>query len=326
MKNSKEDYPLISIVMINNNGLKYLKKTIPSILELDYPNYEIIVVDNGSTDGSIEFIEKIEKIKLIQSPRLREKNFACNYAVNHAKGEYLFLLDNDALLVNNKILFELIEQYKFNDKTGVLGLAYINKNESKSASYGCYLGYNLNKPVPTIESAKIKKMNNSYIGYPCGLAMFIKKSVWNYVKGYEDFLKFGGDDSDLGIKLWLMGYKNYLYSKTIQIHIGLSERKNNYKYALKFKETSYANMFTIVKNYKFPNMLITLIIHTNFNFLKSIKQSLFRRDMRPFLSFFSGYYLFIKNLPVALEKRKEMQSKRIIKDDIFLKIRPPEVD
>ena len=49
----KDKKPLISIVMLNYNGLKYLKSTIHPILKLDYPNYEFIIVDNCSTDGSI---------------------------------------------------------------------------------------------------------------------------------------------------------------------------------------------------------------------------------------------------------------------------------
>ena len=136
-------------------------------------------------------------------------------------------------------------------------------------------------------------------------------------------MKFGGDDSDLGMKSWMMGYKNYLYSKTIQFHIGISERKDNNKYSLKTKEVIYANLFTIVKNYKFSNMIIVLLVHSLFKFLKSVKQSLFRLDIHPFLAFFSGYYLFLRNLPVAFKKRKETQSKRVMRDDVFLKIRPP---
>ena len=44
----KDKFPLISVVMLNYNGLKYLKQTIASVLKLDYPNYEFLIVDNGS--------------------------------------------------------------------------------------------------------------------------------------------------------------------------------------------------------------------------------------------------------------------------------------
>ena len=48
----KNDYPLVSIVMLNFNGQKYLKQTIPSMLNSDYPNCEFIVIDNNSTDST----------------------------------------------------------------------------------------------------------------------------------------------------------------------------------------------------------------------------------------------------------------------------------
>jgi len=67
MKDSK---PLkISIIMLNYNGLKYLEKTLSPLLVLDYPDYEFIVVDNDSKDGSVESLQKLaskyKNIKLI---------------------------------------------------------------------------------------------------------------------------------------------------------------------------------------------------------------------------------------------------------------------
>ena len=315
--------PLISIVMLNYNGLKYLKRTIPPILKLDYPNYEFIIIDNGSTDGSIEFIKNFKEIKLIKSPKLREKNFACNYAIDRAKGEFIFLMDNDALITQKDLLKDLIIFYKNNNNVGVIGLSYNDEGNKSSKSYGSYLGYYFIKEQKEVKNDDIKKVSGTQIVYPEGKGFLIKKSIWKELGGYDDHLIFGGDDNDLGIKLWLMGYKNYLYSKTIQIHLGLPERQDNKKYKIKFKEMFYAHLYTIVKDYRLPNMFITLIGLTIFSFLKSIKQSVFRLNFGPFFAFFKGYYLFLKNLSIALQKRKEIQLKRVVKEDIFLKIKPP---
>lgn len=317
----KSKPPLISVVMLNYNGLKYLKRTILPILKLDYPNYEFIIVDNGSTDGSLEYIKKFKKIRLIKSPRLREKNFACNYAIKRAKGEYILLLDNDALITEKNILNELIKRYT--KETGVIGLSFYEDGFNYSKSYGGYLSYYFIKENGLLSVSKLKRYDSYKIGFPEGKALFISKQKWDEVEGYDDNLIFGGDDNDLGIKLWLRGYKNYLYSKTIQIHLGLQERKDNEKYRIKIKEMFYAHLYTVVKNYRYHNMGITLVGLSIFLFLKSIKQSVFRFHPGPFFAFFQGYYLFLKNLPVALKKRKEIQSKRVIKEDIFLKIKPP---
>src|SRR3989344_5058951 len=97
----KTKSPLISVIMLNYNGLKYIKRTIPQILKLDYPNYEFIIVDNGSADGSIEFIKEMQiksekvKIRLIENGENLGYSKGKNIGVKHAKGEYVLLLDND---------------------------------------------------------------------------------------------------------------------------------------------------------------------------------------------------------------------------------------
>jgi len=321
-----ENFSMISVVILNYNGLKYLKRTIQPILELDYPNYEIIIVDNGSIDGSIEFIKGFNEIKLIESPVLREKNFACNFAVEKAKGEYILLCDNDLFITNKKIISDLLNDYNILEETGSLTVAFVNKGENTTKGYGNFLGFYLGKEIIYLDVATVKKLNHVKIGYPSGIGIFISKRKWNEVGGYDSHLKFGGDDSDLGMKLWLMGYNNYLYSKTVQIHIGMGERVDNKKYSLKWKEVFYAHLYTITKNYSFFNMLLTLFCYTLFAFLKSIKQSVQRLHIGPFLAFFQGYYLFLKNLHVAIKKRNIIQSKRVIKDDVFLKIKPPNFD
>jgi len=314
-------YPLVTVVVVNSNGLKYLKRTIPPILGLKYPNYEVIVIDNCSGDGSLEYLRKINGIKLTESTCLEGKNSACDRAIDSAKGEYVLLLDNDALITEENILKNLMERYDKNKNTGVLALSFYEENSNVSKSYGYFLGYYFIRENKPISVEELKKHDNCLTGFPEGKGLFIKKRIWQEVGGYDPHLKFGGDDTDLGIKLWLMGHRNYIYSRTVQIHIGLPERQDNRKFAIKWKNIFYAHLYTIVKNYSFFNMIITLILYSCFGFIKSVKQSLFRADIRSFLSFFSGYYLFIKNLPIAIEKRKEMQSRRVVKEDIFLKIR-----
>jgi len=322
----KNKYPLVSVVMLNYNGLKYLKRTIPPILKLDYPNYEFIIVDNGSTDGSIEFISKFKKIKLIKSPKLREKNFACNYAVKKTKGEYILLLDNDVLIKNNMILKKLINYFLKLKDIGTIGLSFINEGESYMKGYGGYLGYYFIIDPKYISKENAKKINLYEVSFPHGFGFIIKKNIWEKLGGYDNFLKFGGDDSDIGIKIWMMGYKNLIFTENICIHIGMGERADNFKYSLKFKEMFFSNLYIIVKDYCIFHILSTLFFYSLYAFLKSVKQSIFRLNPRPFFAFFQGYYLFLINLPHAIKKRKEIQAKRVIKEDIFLKIKPPKFD
>ena len=320
----RDDFPKISIIMINYNGLKYLKETIPAVLALNYPDFELIFVDNGSTDGSVEFVRSFKSVRLIQSLKLREKNFACNIGVREAGGDFILMCDNDLLITSKNLLTDLYINSKNIPNLGSISLGYYNKNEKETIGYGGFLGFYFIKKTKSFSLEKMSRVDNILVGFPSGVALFMEKKKWLEIGGYDDHLKFGGDDNDLGIKLWLNGYKNYLYSKTLQVHIGMLEREDNKKYSSKWKEMFYAHLYTVVKNYSFFNMLITIIGYSIFAFLKSIKQSIRRLHLGPFFAFFQGYYLFLKNLPIAIKKRKKIQARRVVKEDIFLKIQPPQ--
>ena len=314
--------PFISIVMINYNGKSYLEETLPPILNLNYPNYEIIVADNGSTDGSINFLKSLKKIKLIESERIGEKNYACNIGILKSKGEYILLMDNDLLITDSNLLKNLLLEEKHLNNWGSLSLAFENRGEKLTNGYGGFFCLYYSYAKPNIRLDEISQMHGTTIGSPNGSGFFIKKELWDRLEGYDDHLPFGGDDDDLGLKLWLYGYSNYLYSKSIQIHIGMPERTDTYKYSDKLQKKTYAHMYTIVKNFRLINVFITLIIYIIYTSAKAIKQSIKRRSIKPLTSTVIGYFTFFKNIPTALKKRKKIQKNRIIKTDIFFKIRP----
>ena len=310
------------MVIVNYNGKEYLKDAIPTVCSIDYPGCEVIVVDNGSTDGSVEWLKKNKNITLLQSPKIGEKNYACNMGVQHASGEYILLLDNDLMITDRNILAKLVKEYESLPDCGSISLAYVNRNSQITQGYGCYTSYYYSWEKPNIDLTELKCMHQSVVGSPNGAGLFIKKETWNKQGGYDDHLAFGGDDDDLGIRLWMNGYRNYLFSETVQVHIGLAERTDTFKYSNKFQKKVYAHLFTIVKDFRFVNMVITMVGYLLFSFSKSIKQSIARRSYKPFTSTLHGYIDFVRNIPVAIKKRKRIQSERKIKRDVFLDIRP----
>lgn len=104
-----------SIIIPNYNEEKYIERCLKSVFEqtIDSSNYEVIVIDDGSTDTSVEIIERYN-VKLLKSNRLGAGG-ARNKGIDIANGEYIILLDADDYLYNNNVLEKLDKKLKSED-------------------------------------------------------------------------------------------------------------------------------------------------------------------------------------------------------------------
>jgi GT2 family glycosyltransferase len=89
--------PLFSIIIPTYNRLPYLKKTLASIWEQSFTDFEIIVVDDGSTDGTVDYLRELGKSVELLRQENRGPGAARNLGVEHANGEYIAFLDSDDL-------------------------------------------------------------------------------------------------------------------------------------------------------------------------------------------------------------------------------------
>ena len=112
--------PLVSVAILNWNGLEHTKACLESVRQIAYDNYEIIVVDNGSVDGSKEYLRRETGIILVDNPKNR--GFAGGHidALGHASGEYIFLLNNDAV-VKPDIIEVALEDFASDPSIGAVG-------------------------------------------------------------------------------------------------------------------------------------------------------------------------------------------------------------
>ena len=120
----------ISIVIPNYNSSKWIKRCLDSILEQTYKNYEIIIVDDMSTDNSVDLIKEYEdpRIKLIE---LKEKRFnggTRNVGVDNSNGRYIMFIDCDDYLVDKNVLREIYKTI-CNENSDLIRIGYVaNKN------------------------------------------------------------------------------------------------------------------------------------------------------------------------------------------------------
>jgi len=120
----RSGYPLVSIIIVTWNHLEYTKLCIENIFEQNtYQNIEIIVVDNGSQDGTLEYLRKIQLRKNNVTVINNQVNLgfakANNIGIGHAKGQYIILLNNDTVVTSGWV--EGIIRYLTDREIGMVG-------------------------------------------------------------------------------------------------------------------------------------------------------------------------------------------------------------
>jgi glycosyltransferase involved in cell wall biosynthesis len=169
----------LSIITVNLNNAKGLLKTIKSVYTQTYEEFEYILIDGGSEDGSINMIEKYtDKITYFTSESDNGIYEAMNKGVKKAKGEYCLFLNSGDWLVNDSVLEEAFCVFPDN-----IDIVYGNINvDGLVKKYPGYLSFNyfLFDSLPHPASFIKKSLFNQYGGYDEGLGIVSDwKFFWN---------------------------------------------------------------------------------------------------------------------------------------------------
>ncbi len=325
-KDIEKQKPLISVVMLNWNGLHYLKRTVPVILRLNYANYEFIIVDNGSNDGSVKWLRNFKEIKIIKNKENLGYSRGKNLGIKEARGEYILSLDNDILISSNTDFIDSLLSYYYNYKdVGFLMIPLINTGSLKTDYYGIFFslyGYYAHKKEVYLKDI-LRKGRLYPIAAFIGGAFFIKKDIWDIIGGFDESQSFNLDDVDAGPRAYIYGYKNYLVGDINAVHLGINKTKKSIDYADRFTTLFSGHARSMIKNYRYKNLILRFPIFCSFQFLKAIRYSFKKRSFKVFCAFLLSIKAFLKNLPDTFEQRRIIQSKRVVKEDVFLKIKPP---
>jgi GT2 family glycosyltransferase len=314
--------PLISVVILNRNRLHFLKQTLPNILRLNYPRLECIVVDNASTDGSREYIRSFPQVKLIELETNIGFSAGKNLGIKLAKGEFILSLDNDILIQDQDLLQKLVANYS--GDTGFLQIPLIDKGTSKTYYYGTFFtfyGLNMHRPKLTLEQIQ-QNGDLVRVGGATGGCFFISKDHWQLIGGFDEAQAFHLDDVDVGPRAWILGYENRLLTTTHATHIGIDAHDDLQTYVQRFSLVFSGHGRAMLKNYRMMNLLYCFPIFCCYSLLKAIRYSLLKGSSKVFWAFCGSMIRFLKYLPESLRLRQELQKKRIIADDVFLRIKP----
>lgn len=247
---------MVSIVIPNYNGKHFLKKCLDSISKQTYKNIETIVVDNASSDNSIEFL-KDEYPNVITISMTTNTGFsgAVNKGIIESKGDYVFLLNNDTE-IDEKCIEYLVNTIKQNQNIFSVNSKMIQYNNRALLDdagdeyniFGWAFKRGFNQRVQT-------NINPRRVFTCCAGAAIYNKEILNKI-GYFDEAFFAYlEDVDIGFRANCFGYKNIFCPDAIVYHI-ISGTTGNKKTEFKTKLSARNNVYLIYKN--LPLLLIIL--------------------------------------------------------------------
>lgn len=314
--------PLVSIVIVNWNGKRFLEKCLGSIHSQDFSSYEIIFVDNGSTDCSIELVkDRFPKTAIVKNNENLGFAKANNQGINAAKGKYILTLNNDTELAPGFLSTLVKEAENSTPDTGMWAVKILSIQERDVIdSVGGLLLYpdGLGKGRGRLERDKGQFDTPKEVLIPSACAGLYRKKMLDEIGGFdEDFFAYC-EDTDLGIRGRLTGWKTVSVpqAKVYHYYSGTGGKYTPFKAYLVERN----HIWVAVKN--FPFLLLLLFpVYTKWRYIVQIYGIIAKKGAGGrFVEGFSGFELLkvlikaylhaIKGLPKALRKRKVIQKAR----------------
>ena len=318
--------PLVSVIVLNWNGVGFLEECLNSLSNQSYKFSETIVVDNGSTDGSLELVKKkfFGSVKLIENGRNLGFSGGNNRGINAATGSYILLLNNDAV-AERRWIEELVVAAEKDPKVGMCAskvLSYENRNIIDNVGHLIYRD-GLNRGKGRLEEDKGQYDNEEEVFFPSGCAALYRKKMFDEIGLFdEDFFAYG-DDTDIGIRGRLAGWKCIYVPSAIVLH----------KYSGSSSPYSELKAFYVERNRVwiavkyFP--LTILLISPYYTLVRFVLQAYGAMRGRgaagrftsqyskiKLLSvLFKAYFSALKGLVRVLAKRKEIKSLKKVSDN-----------
>ena len=337
------ELPTVSIIIPNFNGRDYLDECLTSVFSARYPHekLEVIMVDNASNDGSIDFIRKnFPDVKVVANNKNMGFAPAINIGAKSSRSECLVVLNND-LRVHDDWLVELVAAISSGSEVGCAGSLVLNWDGDKIDFAGGVVNFEgkgfqigFGEKVDDYLSKLSSSLYPRYL-FVNGSSFIIRRSLFNEIGGMdEDFFAYY-DDIDFGWRIWLSGYFVVLAPKSVVYHRhhGTSDKFAHSKIRFLMEKNSLS---AIYKNYSDKNIgsvmfaallnIINRIVHDRRNEVSDFligtgdrenqKDKIYQLSAEEFssLAAISG---FLQNLPKEVEKRNKVQTSRR-RDDGFI--------
>ena len=313
--------PVVSIIIPNFNGEKFLERCLKSIFLEKRKSFEVIIVDDCSIDNSVSLIRKLrkteinKKLKLIVLKNRVWTAKATNIGVKNSKGKYLLILDNDTK-IKKGWFNEVVQFFKKNKRAGVAQPKLLKMGTNKFDYAGDYLGpfgFLIERARGTPDIGQFNKTEKIFALKSA--AMLVRRDVFNKLGGFDENYKIFWEETDFCWRTWLIDYQVLFAPQIVVWHAFGTKEKGvqTYIHHQVYYNGCKNTITTLIKNLGNKKLLFILPVNAGCWLFLAIG-FLLRLDIKKSFALVKGVFWNIIYLPQILIKRKEIQSKRKIAD------------
>jgi len=250
--------PSVSVVVVNYNGAQHLEACFESLLAQDYPRecVELILVDNGSSDGSLELMAgRFPTVSVVANDTNRGFSPAVNQGAQAASGVYVALINNDAR-ADAGWLREMVALAEARRAEGVVCVGAVMLDwDGKHIDFvgGGINFYGHGHQVYHKLLVDAVKPQHSELLFACGGAMLVDRQIFLELGGFDDDYFAYFEDIDFGWRLWIAGYRVLLAPKAIVYHRLHGTSGGSHDHAMRTLLERNA-LLTVIKNYDDSNL------------------------------------------------------------------------
>ena len=310
---------LVSVIIVNWNGRDWLQACLESIKSQTYPSIEIILVDNASTDGSLDFVRRHHpEASVVECEENLGYAGGNNRGICEAKGKYVFLLNNDTKSEPD-VVEKMVEAFdkipllgSVNPRITLMGSPDLLDNTGSfwtSTTYLYHYGFGQDRNSPEYDKAFPVFYNN-------GAAMIIRRELIETVGALDEDFWCYNEEGDFCQRLWIAGYECWYYPESTVAHAkGASSSRFENPYVQFHAHKN--RLMSYVKNFEAWTLVKVLPVYLAVNFTLSAYW-LLKGETGLAAAFYKALWWNLIHIRGTLRKRASVQSFRCKLDkDIF---------
>lgn len=303
-----QDY--LSIIILIHNDQRWIKKCFDSLYSQTYKNFEVIVINNASSDDSANYIRKnYLQVKIIESSENLGFTGGNNLGIQNAQGEYILLLNPDTWMKED-FLEKFFSFFKHNDYAAISPLeGNYEREEIKNKNFS-------SKIDPLGQTILLPQKTGARDHFNvCGFCFLFRKALYEETGGLDNDFFIYIEEVDWCWRLRLLGYQVTIVEDLCVYHSGGATGPWRY-FVFSCRNRNIPQM--LLKNYAWYNLLWVLPLY----FFQNILEMFFFLAIGyPQLSwsYLSSWIFVAKKLPSIIKKRKWVQSKRKVSDREIMK-------